>query len=210
MKVLGITGGVGSGKSKILYELKENYGAYIVEADKLAHELMLPGEAIYNKIVDCFGENILSNEAPFLIDRQKLGNIVFNNKTKLEQLNSITHPLVKKRILELINDHKLNKKNKLFVVEAALLIEAGYKEICDEIWYIWVDKETRINRLMESRGYSIEKCLSIFKSQQDDEYYRENSDFTINNQNSFEYTTKQLKVLLNKLLNDDIINQLMV
>lgn len=210
MKVLGITGGVGSGKSKILYELKENYGAYIVEADKLAHELMLPGEAIYNKIVDCFGENILSNEVPFLIDRQKLGNIVFNNKTKLEQLNSITHPLVKKRILELINDHKLNKKNKLFVVEAALLIEAGYKEICDEIWYIWVDKETRINRLMESRGYSIEKCLSIFKSQQDDEYYRENSDFTINNQNSFEYTTKQLKVLLNKLLNDDIINQLMV
>ncbi len=206
MKILGITGGVGSGKSKVLYELQENYNAFIIEADKLAHELMMPGETIYNKIIECFGREILSKEAPYPIDRTILGNIVFNDKDKLELLNSISHPLVKQRILQLIDQHRKAGETKLFVIEAALLIEDGYKAICDEIWYIWVDREERIRRLMDSRGYTREKCLSIFASQQEDEYYKKYANFTINNQNSFANTTKQLKDLLNKLLDNDIIN----
>ncbi len=206
MKILGITGGVGSGKSRVLYELKEKYGAFVVEADKLAHELMLPGQCIYNKIIEVFGDEIISKDEPYLIDRVILGNIVFNDKEKLEQLNSITHPLVKAKIIELISKHKNEDNTKLFVIEAALLIECGYKDICDEIWYIWVDKEERIKRLMESRGYTKEKCLSIFENQRDDDYYKTYANFTINNQNSFEDTAKQLKDLLNILLNNDIMN----
>lgn len=205
MKILGITGGVGSGKSRVLWELKENYGAYVVEADKVAHELMEPGHVIYNEIIDCFGKEIQSKEEPYPIDRAALGAIVFMDKEKLELLNSITHPAVKNRIKELIDVRSRANDTSLFVIEAALLIETGYKEICDQIWYIWVDKEERINRLMESRGYTKEKCLSIFSNQQSDEYYKKYANYTINNQNSFKNTTIQLKDLLNKFLEDDII-----
>lgn len=205
MLILGITGGVGSGKSKVLYELQQKYNAYIVEADKLAHQLMLPGEVIYKNIVGAFGSEILLETSPYPIDRQKLGNIVFNNKDKLELLNSITHPLVKENIIHQIETQK-SHNTKLFVIEAALLIEDGYKDICDYIWYIWVDRENRIKRLMDSRGYTKEKCISIFNSQQEDAYYIDNSDSTINNSNSFETTSIQIKDLLNKLMNNDIIN----
>ena len=181
MKILGITGGVGSGKSTVLYELQQKYNAFIVEADKLAH----------------FGKEILSLDSPYPIDRQKLGELVFNDKEKLELLNSISHPLVKQRIMELIEEKKKSGE-KIFVIEAALLIECGYKDICDEIWYVWVDREERIKRLMNSRGYTKEKCLSIFNNQQSDEYYKTYANYTIDNGKSFEYTSKQLKDLLNK------------
>lgn len=205
MVVLGITGGVGSGKSKVLYELENEYKAFVVEADRLAHKLMEPGEIIYNKIVDYFGEDILEEQVPHNIDRIKLGEIVFNDEEKRDLLNSISHPLVKKNIIELISYHK-SLGTKLFVIEAALLIEDGYLEICDEIWYIWVDKEERINRLINSRGYTREKCFSIFNSQKDDSYYRSYTKYTIDNSKGFENTAKQLKDLLNNLLNNDIIN----
>lgn len=206
MKIIGITGGVGSGKSKVLYELKNTYHAFVVEADKVAHELMLPGGTIYASVIKNFGNEIIDPKPPYNIDRTKLGNIVFNDQAKLELLNSLTHPLVKEFIVNLINVHKNNNSTKLFVIEAALLIEAGYKEICDEIWYIWVNKEERIKRLMNSRGYSREKCISIFNNQKEDEFYKKYANCTINNQYSFEDTSNQLKDLLNKLYNNDIIN----
>lgn len=205
MKILGITGGVGSGKSKVLCELKEHYNAYVVEADKVAHELMEPGQVIYKQIVHHFGEDILCKKEPYQIDRAALGLIVFNDKQCLELLNSITHPAVKHRIKELIQMKIEEGKTHLFVIEAALLIETGYKDICDEIWYVWVDKEERINRLMNSRGYTREKCLSIFSNQQEDDYYKKYANVTIYNQNSFENTSIQLKDLLNKFMEDDII-----
>ena len=200
MKILGITGGVGSGKSRILYELKEDYGAYVIEADKLAHELMEPGRSIYNKIIEEFGKEILLNEPPYAIDREKLGGIVFNDGDKLGLLNSISHPLVKEDILRQIDEARDKGDVKLFVIEAALLIEDGYKDICDEIWYVWVDREERIRRLIAQRGYTREKCISIFDSQSPDEYYKKYADFTINNQKNYENSSKQLKLRLNKFL----------
>lgn len=205
MKILGITGGVGSGKSRVLYELKNDYGAYVIEADKLAHQLMEPGKIIYNDIVKSFGRDILQSCEPYYIDREKLGSIVFNDKNKLEILNGITHPLVKEEILRQISVIKNEGNRRLFVIEAALLIQDGYREICDEIWYIWVDRKERIKRLMESRGYTREKCISLFESQESDDYYRKYTNYTINNQSDYENSSKQLKVRLNKLLEDDIM-----
>ncbi len=206
MIVLGITGGVGSGKSRVLYDLEKNHGAYIVEADKLAHELMEPGKIIYNQIIECFGNEILSSEAPYPIDRGKLGEIVFNDKNKLDKLNGISHPLVKEAIKKAIEEARREEKIKLFVIEAALLIQDGYSEICDEIWYVWVDAEERIKRLMKQRGYTREKCISMFNSQESDEYYKKYATFTINNQFDYENTSKLLKVRLNKLMASDIIS----
>ncbi len=206
MIVLGITGGVGSGKSKVLYDLKENYNAYIVEADKLAHELMLPGKTIYNQVVKAFGDEILSDGPASNIDRKKLGDIVFNDMEKLSLLDSISHPLVKENIVNQIKIAKEEGNIKLFVIEAALLIQDGYSEICDEIWYIWVEKEERIKRLMASRGYTREKCISMMKSQADDEYYKKYANFTINNQFDYTNSSNQLKARLNKLLDSGIMS----
>lgn len=205
MIIIGITGGVGSGKSRILYELSEKYGAYVVEADKLAHTLMEPGQSIYNEIVRCFGKKILKDEAPFLIDRQKLSEIVFSDKEQLQLLNSITHPKVKEDILRQIEEKKKAGDVRLFVIEAALLIQDGYKEICDEIWYVWVSEEERIKRLASQRGYTRERCIAMFKSQENEEYYRKYTDFTINNQLDYENSSKQLNARLNKLFYSDII-----
>lgn len=204
MIIIGITGGVGSGKSRVLYDLSENHGAYIVEADKLAHTLMEPGQSIYNEIVENFGREILKEKAPYEIDRQKLGSIVFSDKDKLKLLDSISHPAVKKNILWQIETKKAEGV-KLFVIEAALLIQDGYKEICDEIWYVWVSKEERIKRLAKQRGYTKSKCISMFNSQEDDDYYKKYADFTINNQLDYENSSKQLNARLNKLMHSDII-----
>ncbi|MBQ9277434.1 MAG: dephospho-CoA kinase [Lachnospiraceae bacterium] len=207
MKILGITGGVGSGKSRILYDLKKDYNAYVIEADILAHELMEPGKTIYNKIIDEFGNDILSEETPYPIDRKRLAEIVFNDSESLKKLNKIIHPLVKDEILRQISEKEAEGKTSLFVIEAALLIEDGYKEICDEIWYIWVSREERIRRLKKQRGYTKEKCISIFESQKPDEYYKKYANFTINNEKSYENSSKQLKARLNIFLTNDIIKK---
>lgn len=205
MIVLGITGGVGSGKSRVLYDLEKNYDAYIVEADKLAHKLMEPGRPIYREIIRQFGADIVTDETPHFINREKLGKIVFSDREKLAMLDSITHPLVKEEILRQIDEKKTSGDTRLFVIEAALLIQDGYKDICDEIWYIWVPQEIRITRLMEQRGYTRERCISMFQSQESDEYYKRYADFTINNQFEYKNSSKQLNARLNKLLHGDIM-----
>ena len=204
MLILGITGGVGSGKSKILYDLSTIYDAYIVETDKLAHTLMEPGQTVYQAVVNAFGTEILQLEAPYVIDRAKFAQIVFADKEKLAQLNALTHPAVKTWIRNDIEE-KRKQGVKIYVIEAALLIQDGYKEICDEIWYIYVDEETRIKRLMKQRGYTEERCRAMFRSQEPESYYRKYADFTINNQLDYENSTKQLKERLNILLENDII-----
>ena len=204
MLILGITGGVGSGKSKILYELSNLYGAYIVESDKLAHALMAPGQTVYQAVVEAFGTEILQAEEPYAIDRAKVAQIVLADKEKLAQLNALTHPAVKAWIRKDIEE-KRKQDVKIYVIEAALLIQDGYKEICDEIWYIYVNEETRIKRLMKQRGYTEERCRAMFHSQEPESYYRKYADFTINNQLDYENSSKQLKDRLNILLGDAII-----
>ena len=194
MKVIGITGGVGSGKSRVLYELEEKYGAYVVEADKLAHELMLPGMTIYDEIIKQFGTQILNEDET--INRKKLGEIVFEDKNKLMALNAIVHPLVKISILDLIRNKKEEGSVKFFIIEAALLIQDGYKSICDEIWYIYVPLDVRIRRLKIQRGYSDEKCMEIVKNQPEDEFYIKNSDYVIDNSKSFDNVSEELYRLL--------------
>ena len=182
MLILGLTGGIGCGKTAVLTILKEEYDAYIIEADRLAHELMEPGKTVYQGIVDAFGMEVLMDtdiaiSAPAegnavtdngqstvnrSIDRKKLGDIVFHDKDKLALLNSISHPLVKEEILRRIEKQK-DAGKKLFVIEAALLIQDGYKSICDKMCYVYADLDVRISRLCEYRGFTQER-LSIHRS----------------------------------------------
>ena len=189
--VIGVTGGVGCGKSTVLAFLEEKYNASIYKADEIGHKVMEPGTGAYNAIVEYFGVEILSEDKH--INRKKLGEIVFNDDNKLEFMNSIIHPAVEKYIINGIWDEYINKHQKLFFIEAALLIEAGYKSFCTELWYIHTDESIRIRRLMESRGYTKDKCLSIISNQLLDEIFRINCDFVIDNGNDFNITKNQIE-----------------
>lgn len=188
---IGITGGVGAGKSTILQILKEKYDAHLIMADDVAKELMCRGKSAYRKIVQTFGDEILGDDLE--IDRQKLSSVVFQDDDKLLMLNQIVHPLVQKAILK--EKDNISKKNpeKLIVLEAALLIEAGYRDFLDELWAVIADKEVRIKRLMDSRGYSREKSESIIAAQLSDEEFRRVCDFVIDNSGSLSDSERQIE-----------------
>lgn len=194
MKVIGITGGIGAGKSTVLKILKEQYNAFVIETDILAHKLMEPDEKVYYQIINKFGKDILEEDGT--INRTSLGAIVFSDSEALQNLNAIVHPAVKQYIIEDIEKKRLEKETEYYIIEAALLLEDGYKTICDEIWYIYVEKELRIHRLIEGRGCNREKWEQVIKSQSDEAFYRENCDAIIDNGLSVEKTAIQIKDLL--------------
>lgn len=217
MLILGLTGGIGCGKTAVLTILKEEYDAYIIEADRLAHELMEPGKTVYQGIVDAFGMEVLMDtdidiSAPAegdavtdngqstvnrSIDRKKLGDIVFHDKDKLALLNSISHPLVKEEIVRRIEEQK-DAGKKLFVIEAALLIQDGYKSICDKMCYVYADLDVRISRLCKYRGFTQERAQAVIDSQESEAFYLEACDYKIDNSGSLENTKKDLKHILDE------------
>lgn len=198
MKVIGITGGIGTGKSTLLNLIKANYDAYIVEADGLAHRLMLPGEPVYEQIVNTFGTEILNEDKT--IDRGSLGNIVFKNEEALRRLNEIVHPAVKAYIIKDIEQKKKEEKTAFYVIEAALLIEDGYRTICDELWYVYTQREERIRRLLSGRGGSPEKWEAVIANQSSETYYRTHCDVVIDNGENLEKTANIVKELLSKTI----------
>jgi dephospho-CoA kinase len=195
-KILGITGGVGCGKSTVLDFLEQEYQAQVIQADLVARQLMEPGQAVFQKVVERFGEDILTDGQ---INRPLLGQIVFQNEEKRILLNSLTHPAVKEEILRQIQESKAH----LVVIEAALLLEDHYDAICDEIWYIYASEPVRMERLMASRGYTKERCLDMFRSQLPENRFRSQCQRVIDNNGDMEKTRKQIRdALTDSLLQD--------
>ena len=194
MKIIGITGGVGCGKSTVLNLIKENYNAYVIMADDVAKELMQPGNAAYNSVVDMFGRGILGDDGQ--IDRQVLAKIIFDNPNKRMVLNSIVHPMVKKTVVEQLTKLKISGEYDYVIVEAALLIEDHYGAFCDEIWYVYAPEPVRRARLKEARGYSDDKIDSMMKSQLTEQEFRNNCKTVINNGGDVKETLAQLEKLL--------------
>ncbi len=176
MKVLGITGGVGSGKSTVLEYLRQAYGAYLIECDEVARDLQNPGEACYEPMIRLFGQQAVAADGS--IDRGAVARLVFGDSDLRSKLNAIVHPAVKARVLQLIREHE---DSPLIVVEAALLLDDGYDAVCDEIWYVYADEETRRERLKSSRGYTDERITQMFRSQRPDESFRALTSLTIDN-----------------------------
>lgn len=191
MKIIGITGGVGSGKSQIMDYLEHHYSACCIKADKIAFELEQPDHLCYNKIIATFGRGIL-NECN-LIDRRKLAEIVFSDSVQLKKLNEIVHPEVKKYIINLIAKNKKTGRFSYVFIEAALFFEEAYEKLCDEVWYVFVTEEMRIRRLTQSRGYSLEQIQRIMKNQLSEDQFREKSDVILDNNGSIEQTIKKIR-----------------
>jgi len=178
MRTIGITGGVGAGKSMVLQYLKEKYGVQLILADQVGHEVMEPGKKAYHAVLEEFGKVILSENGE--IDRNVLGAIVFSDKKKLEKLNGIIHPEVKKEILSRIDQAK-REGVPCVAVEAALFLEENYDAFCSETWYIDTDKERRKNRLKENRGYSDERIDAIMANQKCHEEFLDRCQVVIDN-----------------------------
>lgn len=234
MKFIGITGGVGAGKSAILSYLAEKPKTKVMLADEIAHQLMEPGTDCYRRIVERFaGEDIFSEDLsevenckcvqsdlteqenagafddavkdeknvstentggesrPF--DRGKLAQIIFSNPIKREAMNAIVHPAVKDYVKKTFAEEQEAGELELLVLEAALLIEEKYDEICDELWYIYTSEENRRKRLVESRGYSHEKIDNIFKSQLTEQEFGKLTQITIDNNGNLRETYQQIE-----------------
>ena len=196
MKVLGITGGVGAGKSTVLMYLKEHYGARIIQADQVGHLLQRPHESCYRRIVELFGTTILNADGT--ISRPKLGAIVYADPQKMARLNAIMHPSIRRWIKSEVEAEQKRGCVPFVTVEAALLLEDHYDEICDEIWYVHTDDAVRIKRLQESRGYSEEKCRRIMANQKNECDFRAACQLVIDNssdivQNTYEQMDKGLR-----------------
>jgi dephospho-CoA kinase len=196
MKIIGITGGIGGGKSSILNFISSHYISEIYYADEIARELELPGTIVYDRLVSIFGEDILENDPDRAIDKKKFGQVLYSDKANLDRANMIIHPAVENYINEKMRAAVKMHETELFFVEAALLIENGYNDIVDEMWYIYADDETRIRRLMEDRGYSREKAISIMESQLSDKDFRDNSDVIIDNSGDLKTACDQVKARL--------------
>ena len=149
MRIIGVTGGVGAGKSTVLQYLEEAYGALLIQADQVGHEVMEPGEEAYEAILREFGPRVRGADGR--IDRKALGTLVFADADKLKRLNAIVHPAVKREILRRIRQAELEGRA-LAVVEAALFLEEKYDAFCQETWYIYTDEQKRRRRLRDRKS----------------------------------------------------------
>ncbi|NLO10405.1 MAG: dephospho-CoA kinase [Clostridiales bacterium] len=167
MKVIGITGGIGSGKSLVADIMIKKYKAYLINSDRIAKEQMMPGGISYKGVVEYFGKEILMEDGT--IDKGKLSQIVFNDKDKLLKLNSLTHPNVLTEVEKVITKKRESKTVAYCIIETALMIESGYDFVCDEVWYVHSSPNLRRDRLKQYRSYTDEKIDAIFTSQSKEE-----------------------------------------
>ena len=196
MKVYGITGGAGTGKSEVIKMLQQNFGGCVIMSDEVARKLMQKGNISYQLIVEYFGRDILMDDGE--IDRKKLADHVFNNKEALEKLNSMTHPYVKDKIRKLIAEAEASGECRFVALESAILLECGYEDICDEFWYVYTKPEIRRQRMKETRNYSDEKVDSVMRNQQPDEVFFEQCSFVIKNNTTLSDVYAQLKEKLDQ------------
>ena len=188
--ILGITGGAGSGKTTIVEKIAEMIPTVFLHCDVIAHQLMEPGGPSYAALVKEYGTGILEDtivtgngnagELPS-ISRPKLAAVAMATESTRKRLNELTHPLVQKAVEEELARLEEENFQGVAIIEAALLIEAGYKEICDFLWYVYAPLEDRIRRMKEKRGYSDEKIANILAGQLSEEEFRAHADVVIEN-----------------------------
>ena len=198
MQVIGITGGIGAGKSQVLQYIKQHYDCRIILADDVGNEVKLPGKNCYKQLVELLGNDILDVNG--FIVKEKMAAKIFLDVSLLSKVNAVIHPAVQEYILTEIKKERLKQQYDFFFIEAALLIECGYSAIVDEMWYIYADEEVRRNRLLENRHYSNEKIDSIMQKQLREEDFRKNCSVVIDNSHDLKDTEKQIDRILGEKL----------
>lgn len=196
MKVIGLTGGTGSGKSVVSRSLAAA-GAVIVDADKIAHDIILKGEPAYHEIIAYYGTGILDEEGNII--RKKLGEIVFHDKEKLEFLNRCTHKYIIAEVKKQISEAKEEGSAKAVIVDAPLLLEAGLEVFCDLVWVVYADPEVRAQRVMARDGITYDLAKARIANQKNWEEYKAAASTVIDNSKDLVHLEGQLKELLKML-----------
>ena len=196
MQVIGLTGGVGCGKSTVAAVLRDVFGAVLLITDEIGHLAMKPGEKSYDAIVGTFGEDICREDGT--IDRNLLGAKVFGDEEALEKLNGIIHPFVKEYIARVMEKEQEN--DGLLVIESALLLETGLDLLCGQVWYVQAAEEVRRRRLKDSRGYTDEKMDAIMKEQLPEEVFLARSHVVLHNNGDVAAIREQIELLLESVL----------
>jgi len=192
--VIGLTGGIASGKSTVSRMLSE-LGAVIIDADRIAHEVTAPGSPGLEMVRRAFGEDIVRSDGS--LDRHRLGNLIFRDDALREKLNAIVHPLVMRRVeerlRELQDESAADGKTRIAVVDAPLLFEAGADALCDETWVVSLDRDSQAERLMKREGYTLDEAMSRINAQMPLDEKEKRATFIIDNHGSIEDT--RLRVL---------------
>jgi len=195
MLVLGLTGNFGSGKTTVSQILAE-LGAVVINADELGHELLQPNTRTYREVVAAFGESILRQSGE--IDRQKLGQLVFADPAALNKLNRIMHPRIYEIVRQKIEEHR-QAGARVVVLEAALLIEAGWKPLLDRVWVTTTPEATITERLNKARGLSQEQVLARLKAQTPQKEKMKQADVVINTDCPIDQLRARITELWNEL-----------
>jgi dephospho-CoA kinase len=196
MYVIGLTGGIGSGKSTVA-QMLEQKGAALLSADAVGHEVYLPGQPAWQEVVDAFGRQVVAEDGT--IDRKKLGAIAFGDPEQLRRLNAITHRRMKEMMRAKLEEERA-RGAEIAVLEAALLFDAGWDDLTDEVWVTLVPSEVAAERTAERSGLSVEEALSRIKAQMSNEERVARSQVIIDTDCPLERTRQQVDEEWRRLL----------
>lgn len=195
MLKIGLTGSIGTGKSTVSKLLRER-GIAVIDADLLAREIVKKGQECLNDLKNVFGNQVLTIDGE--LDRKKLGQIVFSDDSKLELLNSVTHPHIRRRIKAQMNELE-SKNNKVIVLDIPLLFEAKMEDLVDIILVVFAKEEIQIKRITERDNCTQEEAMRIIKTQISQQDKISKSDYTIDNSGTIEELKEKLNGFLEKI-----------
>lgn len=190
--IIGLTGSIASGKSTVANILKE-YRLPIVDADLIARQVVEKGAPTLQKIVEAFGEDILTEEGE--MDRKKVGELIFNNEEKRNILNSIIHPAIRAEMLRQRDEHVANGE-KAVIMDIPLLFESKLQHFVEKIMVVTVDEDVQLKRLMERNGFTEQEAMARIKSQMPVKDKESQADVVIYNNGTVEETKKQVEIAL--------------
>lgn len=189
MQIIGLTGGIASGKSTASSILK-SFGAIIIDADILAREVVKKGQPALERIVNTFGTKILNKQEE--LNRRVLGEIVFNNEEKLKKLNQIVHPAINSLAISLFEKERIDGKGKI-VYDCPLLIEEKLLHLVDKVWLIYIDEEAQLKRLMERDNFTKEQAMKRINNQMPLKEKIKYADVLIDNSGSIDDLENELR-----------------
>ena len=198
MYFIGITGGVGAGKSEILEYLAGLENTAVLRADDLAKELMEPGHACHDRLAEAFADDcVFDADGRLMVER--MSRQIFGDGAKRQKANAIIHPAVKDEVMLRVEKERQAGRLEFFFLEAALLLEEHYDELCDEIWYIYASEQTRRRRLSQSRGYTEERINEILASQLEEGEFRGRCQRIIDNDGKLWTAKEQVRGFVERL-----------
>ncbi|MHC1747595.1 MAG: dephospho-CoA kinase [Cellulosilyticaceae bacterium] len=195
MKVIGIVGGIGAGKTTVVELIETIKKTFIISADNIGHKILLKGERAYLAVVSQFGEKILGEDGEII--RRELGKIVFSSPDALNVLNAITHPIIYDEVKKQVEKCKEEGDWEIVVVDAALLVEIGLTKLVDNVIGVYADKEIRIKRIMLREGFTKKEAMARINVQKKWEELEVICDEIINNSDTLENTKEQLMKNIN-------------